>query len=337
MVQFLSTDARLNNFRMDINNFPSFLENLAKNYARKKLEKLLKEKIEKELPGLIAKELNDLSAPHAWTVGGRTMTLTVRPEALSFDDQGFSAALAVNVELPPDPNQPQAPGSLVTPSGLPTFGTAPGFYASVSDDLVNRTLFACWRAGVLNFELDQQKLASLGGALPFQLNAALLSTFLPQLGGIFPPNAPAILRIKPSLPPIFGPEPNGQGFEVAGGEIAMEMLIDDGVKPTSILTAVFHAKLQATVAYANNNTLTLTVGQNPLLFVDVVAEPFVDFNDWDVENFLALLASPLMQYGINSIGAIPLPSIPIQGIQPTNVSIYPDGPAGDYVTVSGDL
>jgi hypothetical protein len=272
-------------------------------------------------------------------MNGRTVTLALRPTALTVDDLGVTVAFDGNVTGAKDPSTPAAPGSVFHPEGtqgIPTYASAPGFYVSLNDNAINRALFASWQAGFFNLTIDEAFLQQFNARLPFQLNSNLITAFFPQLPGQIPPGnpIPLALRFTPQLPPVVRVGRAPDLLTLGLGELHLAVQLDFGSGYQDVLTLAFHVQMGVDVMITDDR-LTFTVLPSQRVQGDVIDPAPAPLREVDVERFLRFVVPPAIQLAASSIRPIPLP--PLQGLTLLDLRIYADGQQQEFVTVEGNV
>lgn len=333
-----SSTIALNNFQWGINGIPAVITNIAHSMVKSELEKRLADAVQKTLPQEVAQALQGIAAPVSRSFNGRVVTFRATPEQLAFDDQGLSVGFGANVTAVRNPATPLVPGSFFrgAPGGtLPYFGSGAGFYATAADNVINRALFTSWQAGYWNIQMDTQFFQQFGVNLPFQLDANLIAAFFPPLRAMVTPGTqiPVAVRFDPKIQPLIEMTAAPDLARLSIGEMGMTLLMDFGAGLQPIMEIALHIRAGATATF-QGNALKFTVTQNVDFKTDVISTA-IPLNGLDVERFLTFLVPMAIQVTTQTIAPIPIPALP--GATLTNMSLFRDGPGGDYLTVSGDV
>ncbi len=327
----------LSGFRFDIYGIPSIIENL----VRSGVERELQRRLDEELPPRVAREvgrtLDQLAVREERLVGDTPIAFRLTPADVTVDEGGITVALDGDVVAPKDPATPTVPGSVFRgPGAIPPYAAAPAFFASLSENAVNRALFTSWQAGFWNLQIDPTFLAQFNVSLPFQLNSSLLAAFFPQLAGMLPPGGPfpLAIRLEPRMQPVLTLTGDPSPLRLDVGEVHVAILSDFGQGPASLVAAV--AQLEMTVdAGIDAGDLALVPGPPLRIVVDVLSQPLVPVSDAELERFLSFVVPPAIQVAAGSIRPVPLPTL--QGLTLVNPRVYLDGQQREFLTLEGDV
>lgn len=326
----------LQNFRFDIGGIPTILEDLARDAVRRLVERQVQAQVERIVPAEVNKAIAGANGPITQTVLGKPVTLHVIPKAVVFDTNGCSVLCDGDVSMTPIAGLPTTPGSLATPGAAPAHATTPALHLSVNDDLLNRVGHAAWRGGLMTMAIDQAAAQQLGLPAWLPMDAFMLQVFFPQLVGHVNPLDPLELEISTGTPLLFNTLPAGQGLLEAGvGDLTVSIYVAPAGRPRELVLRV-GAQVKVGISPSmQGNTLKVDVVGAPTIKTDVFETPIVALNEVAVENFVDFVLPPVIQLLPRAFSGFPLPVYP--GVNPTNVQATPDGPAGDFVTIRGDL
>jgi hypothetical protein len=298
------------------------------------LETMIQQQLPAQIDPLIA---SALSQPMTQTILGTTATFQLVPSSIAVDPQGLSATVAANCAIAPLASATpfSAPGSLVTLGTVPPHaGPTPDFFASINQDLINRAGFEAWQSGVLQMTIDGSAASQIQLPVSIPLDMGFLQTFIPELNGKAAATDAIALQVAPQLPPVFSPMPAPSNLQVAMGELQLQVV--DTTTNQLVLTFVVQATVDANATINAQNTFDVTIGQQPVVIVSLASSPLVPtLNTTGVTNLVGFVLPPIIQ-GLGSIWqGFPLPVYP--GLNLNSVSIFQDGAAGDFLTVSGNV
>jgi len=298
------------------------------------LQTMIQQQLPAQINPLIA---GFLAAPITQTILGTTATFQVVPESVAIDPSGLSASVGANclIAALASATPVSAPGSIVTLGSVPAHGgPTPDFFASINQDLINRVGYAAWASGVMDMTIDGSAASPIQLPPSIALDMALLQTFIPQLSGTAAGTDAIALQVAPQLPPVFSPMPAPSNLQVAMGELQLNVI--DTTTNQLALTLVVQVTVSANATVNAQNTFDVTIGQQPVVVVSVASSPLAPTLDpTGVANLVSSVLPPIVQ-GLGSIWqGFPLPVYP--GLNLNSVSIFQDGAAGDFLTVSGNV
>lgn len=331
-----NTQVSLQNFRFDIGGIPGFLENLARDAVRGLIERQVRDQVARIVPAEINRAIAGANGPITQNVLGKPVTVHLIPRAVVFDGDGCSVLCDGDVTMAPVAGLPTTPGSLSTAGAAPTHGTTPAIHLSVNDDLLNRMGHAAWRGGLMSMNIDQARAQQLGMPAWLPMDAFMLQVFFPQLLGHVNPFDPLELELSSATPALFTTLPAAQGLlEAAVGDLTLSVYVAPAGRPRELVLRVATQVKLGLSPSMQGTTLKLDVVGRPTIKTDVFETPLVALNEIAVENFVDFVMPPVLQLLPRAFSGFPLPVYP--GVNPTNVQAVPDGPAGDFVTIRGDL
>ena len=263
--------------------------------------------------------------------------------AEGFGDSYGQIGLAVQVHPSSRGNEipENAKGPLIRGGATPTFANAPNDYEfgiALKDDLLNQVLWSLWYGGGLSFD-------DLVGYL------ASVSEGDSDLSDI------VSLKLKPALPPVMMPGPDGLEFELGMGDLYVEADInflpligsdddrDGQIRVGAYITLLSSAGLDID---PTANTLELLMDESPTIAVEVVA---IDDEGYQgpMSDLLAKAMKLILPRLLTStIGSIPLPSFDLgslaeEGVVPagtvwelTEGELERD-PSGTHLLLTGAL
>jgi hypothetical protein len=193
---------------------------------------------------------------------------------------------------------------------------------------VDRLLHGVWRSGLLHQQLAGDDFA--GFEIPFALSAAELATLLdPRINNYAPGSAPAIIALRPLLPPTIEFDPEAERpIVVRMGELMLDlMLVPDGQDPVLVTSiAVF---LDVSVDLGVEDFL-FTLDFDAEARADLAEEPLFDLDDASLESLfveLAVIVPQVFEEGLEFSGESDFtwleltdPQIEVHGIDDDRVS-----------------
>lgn len=336
--QLVGTNVDLQGFRFDINNVPGFLEALARNAVRRLIEREVRKQVEQVVPRELNRAIAGANGPIQQTVLGRPVALHLVPTAVDFDPDGASVRADGDFVVGGGAatGLPTSPGSFSTPGTPPVHPTQGGksIYAAADDDFLNRISHAAWRGGLLSYTVDQAAAARLGLPSWLQLDAFLLQVFFPSLTALNPSD-PLEIEVRAQTPAIFQTRPAPGLLEAGLGDLSLAFYVAPPGRPRQLVLEVgVQARAEVGVRVQGGLVRLDLVGR-PLVVADVFQTPLAPLDTTAVENLVGFVAPPLLQLYARTLSGFPLPTTP--GITLNGVDVHADGPAGDYVTIEGDL
>jgi hypothetical protein len=334
-VAITNSAVSLHGFSFTIAGIPGAIENSVRSAVRREVESRLAEAVRAGVAGATRQTLSGLSRPIAREMNGRTVTLAALPASLTFDDRGFTAAFDGGVIAATEPTTPTAPGSIFQPSSaLPSYPDTAGFYTSINENLINLALFGSWQAGFWNLTIDQAVLAQVGFSLPFPLDASLIAAFFPSLRPLIPAGqvVPLALRLEPRMPPVVRVS-DGPGLLRLGlGELDVIVMLDLGAGFVPLLAMTTH--FEAAIAPVFVGDVSFTVLWPERLAADLIEAPVIVARE-EVDRFMRFVFTSVIQLAMAAIRPMPVPALP--GFTLSNLRLYPDGQAREFVTLEGNV
>lgn len=332
-----SCQVTLTNFQLNASGALGTVANLLGGNVQSMVQTQLQTMFQQQLPAQINPLIaNALSNPVSQPVLGTTALFTLAPSSISIDPEGLSAVVGANCAVAPLANATPvaAPGSLVNLGIAPAHGgPTPDFFASVNQDLINRAGYEVWQSGLTQMTIDSSASSPIQMPASIPLDMGLLQTFLPQLNGTAASTDAIAIQIAPQLPPVFTPMPAPSNVQIAIGELQVQ------IRDTTTNQLVLSLTVQAIVdgnATVSQNTFDVAVSQQPIVIVSLASSPLAPSLDaTGLDNLVSSVLPPVVQ-GLGSFWqGFPLPVYP--GLNLSSVSIFQDGAAGDFLTVSGDV
>jgi hypothetical protein len=328
------------NFRMSVQNgaLDLAIQLFAKNAIANALKDWLHDAIVNDLPPYFDKTMATfLNQQKPFTFLGKSFSFDLRGERIAFDDDGFSLSVKYNASHGSGlavQRALAAPGSFSTPGAMPTVFPVRGLYVCGDDDAINRTFHALWAGGLFNIDIDQTFLTTNNITLPIALEAASLRRFMPEIGAVVPDSAPVKLRTEALLPPIVKITGSPDVAVLQAGEYHLEILVDRGQGFEKLLRAAAHMEIGGNLTLTTNG-LEVSSLSSPRFRFDLIEEPMIELDDRRLEVLLSVLLTPTIPHMLNSLKVINVPHL--NQLTTVNVDVYRDGPAGEHVTVAGEL
>ena len=338
-VSFSGTNIVLDNFTFSFPNSNAVwnaLASLAKGIVKNKIIDVTKQVLEQRVPSFLSSLFQNLHKPFTKTLFGKQVEFLLSPQNVSITPQAVFIDLDANVRVVGNYST-QAPGSFFTPSQPPTFSSLPTnteFAIALSDDFVNRILFAAWKGKVLDLDINEAFFQKLNLQSPIALNAGLLLQFYPELISHINPTDPITIQVRPHLPPFVQVGTPPELFKISLGEIELRFVVHQGALRRTALVARGHVQLSASGS-VQNGALELQFQNRPTIIGDVTEEPLKDIDENKVELLLNIVVPIILPHMLKSIQQIPLPSF--QGIQLDQVTLDQAGPSGDFISISATL
>lgn len=327
----------LQNFDWGINGLPGFLTGIFTGLVRGAVQDEVAKLVKSQVPPQVNKAIAGAEGtPLTQTILGSQATFNLAPSAISCDANGLTAVVDADCSLSPVAGYTPlpAPGSLVTGGAAPqNGGPGPDFFASVSEDLLNRAGYAVWKSGVARIRIDDSPSSPFHMPVGYPLDMGLLLTFLPELSGVAPSSDPLALTIEPLLPPVFKAAGAPDTLEADLGEIKLEFV--DTVTNRSVIALALHVRAAATLTLNSQNTFDVHMSERPQIDASLVSAAAADINTIGIDNVCQLFAPTIVQVAGNQWSGFPLPSYP--GLTPAATSIYQDGAQGTFVTAAANF
>jgi hypothetical protein len=334
-VAITNSGVSLVGFGFNFSGIPGELEDLARATVRDAVRSRVADAVRTVVPSAIHQALSGLSQPIVREMNGRTVTLAALPASLAFDDGGFTAAFDGDVTAAPDPTIPAAPGSIFRPrSALPAYPNTAGFYTSLNENLINGALFGGWQAGFWNLTIDQAFLTESGLSLPFPLDGRLLTFFFPALEPMIPAGqaVPLALKFVPRLPPVVRVSDNLPLLRLGLGELDAVVMLDFGAGFVPVLAMATHFEAAIDPVFVDGVGVPVVWGER--LAADLIEAPVLVARE-EVDRFVQFVFTSVVQLALAAIGPMPLPALP--GLTVSDLRLYPDGQAHEFVTLEGHV
>ncbi|MBI4577517.1 MAG: hypothetical protein HY722_14750 [Planctomycetes bacterium] len=335
VVRGTGTQVELQNFRLDVPSFPTFLIQAAQDSIRRKIEGELRDLVQTKAVAAVEAFLNRAATGRSASAFGQRLAFQARPSEILFDADGLTFRVDGTMAFPRAAGVPAAPGSLVTAGPAPTLATPFHFGMAVNDDLINRALYAAWQGGLLRVTVDQAWLARVMTVpVPFRIDASLVQRFLPALAPYLSPNDPLIIGVRTDLPPVVRMRGSPYLADLQAGEVVLDFYVDRAGTRILILSVALHAKFGLSAQLAGNR-IFVSLDSSPTILANVLAEPLVDVDDRQVESLIHVLLTPLLPLIGNSASGITLDLFQPLGIR--SGQFFQTGPSGDFLGIVGDL
>lgn len=257
-----------------------------------------------------------LSGQSQQTLLGRQLTAEWKLTALTFDQDGVTAALAANVTAQQRTRGDAAPGSFSVGGDLPSMVGAGGVHnvaIAIHQDALNRTLHAAWRAGALSQDLGQAQLDQLATGYQGTMTTTTLMSALPQLQGKLMPGLPLALTMEGELPVVASIADRAQAqLELAIGELHLKLVLQDPqAGPVTLVEAVIAGRIPARLVGQGGEVRVEPAGQ-PELLVDVVGEQIPGTEEL-LEQLAAQATGPALLASLTNVQGMVIPAV--QGFQ----------------------
>ena len=294
-----------------------------------------------DLPQIIDPALSTLAIEDVIDIFDDEIYYRIRPSDIPIVESGVSFEMATVVTAIPDEICiPYEEGSLYTPSEPPVYGPeVPGMpghgydlAVSISDDMFNQAFFTIFDTGVFCMRLDSKSVERYG--FPFDLTTTDLKLFFPELYDVAP-DARFSLMLNPKDAPFVE---IGMGGGILEGQLELffpHCLLDGYVEIFGRNVRVFscNASIRAEILahITNRNTLRLLFSSPPKVRAELLWEGFVDLNDATFEVFAPFMVEYLLPVLALLLPEFRLPSI--EGVMLLPITIIPDGPGEDYLSM----
>jgi hypothetical protein len=333
-----SCTVTLTNFQLNASGGLGTLASLLGSGLQTTIQTQLQTTVQQQLPAQINPLIaNALSQPFTQTILGTNASFLLAPSSIAVDPQGLSATVEANCAIAPlaTATPLSSPGSIVTQGAAPTHGgPTPDFFASINQDIINRLAYEVWQSGLTQMTIDGTANSLVQMPSSITLDMGLLQTYLPALQGVAPATDAIAIQVAPQLPAVFSPMPAPSNLQVAIGELQLQ--IWDTTANQLVLSFTVQATVDGNATVNAQNTFDVTIGQTPTVIVSVASSPLVPTLDpTGVQNLVGTVLPPIVQSLGNVWQGFPLPVYP--GLNLNSISIYQEGSAGDFLTVSGDV
>ena len=310
---------------------------LVESAVRDALTTEIRKAIADDLPPVLSQLITDyLAPPQGFDILGKPFRYNLEISKVDHDDLGIGLEIGFNANpLQWTSVASTAPGSLVTPGALPLLRTHRGLRIAVDDDGLNRLFFGFWASGILDIDVDQRFFQDNGISVPLDLTVASFSQFLPQLSSLASPTTPVVLRVEPKLPPIVTVRGTPSLLDIDVNELHITIMLDHGNgQLETVLRTVAHASLGAGVAFQDYG-LKVSSATTPVIGIDVIEEPVIEFDDRQIEIMLGIVLTPMLPEIVNGTKPLGIPHI--NQLTVFDVMVGADGSSGDHLLVEADL
>ena len=262
------------------------------------------------------------------------------------DDGGLTIGTdtSVTASVGSGPGQCDAPASapdllasLHVPNPFPSFlATTPGglpyeLGICISTSAFNQLLRAQIECGLLQLDLTEFDF----GAGPLPLTTGLLTLLIPELA-IFPPSAPVLLRLRPTLAPVVtgNSGPNGELAEIRIGHLILELHdVTPGVTQPLLVVAIdFRAGLELLVDSATDQLAPTLTSVAPADVTISIIDNLVQTDEATLQAALPLLLQVALPSLGSSLGGFPVPSFLDLELDPVEISR-----SGNFMSIFADL
>jgi len=264
---------------------------------------------------------------------GEALNGVVEAPIDSITEEPTGITLAANTAMystTPHPDAPDLPASYTVADTFPTFGpTAPsgapyGMAFGVSNTAMNQLIKTQIANGLLQEDITE--------FLGLPLVTGLL-IFIPEFLTLFPPQTPAVIRLRPTLAPIFtgNPGPNGEFAELKIAALGLEIVLTD----TELVILSLEIDMDAGLDLEFTPTgmaFTLATPAGPAIDVTVVDNPFaVDEAGlvFALQQLFPIFAAEFE----DAIEEFPIPAFLGMELDPVEVARMPGG----YIGLFADL
>lgn len=229
------------------------------------------------------------------------------------------------------PGAPDLPASYTVAETLPSFGaTTPvqglpyGMAFAISTSAMNQLLKTQIEGGLLQTEITEM--------MGIPLTAGLLSLFIPSLASA-DPEAPVVIRLRPTLAPVFTGEPGpaGELATLAIGALAVDLVFADTDEVFLRLEVDLEAGIDLAFTAAG---LEFTLATPPAAAIDMtVVRNLVNADEPSLVNTFRSLFPMFAPELENAIEAFPIPSFLGLSLEPVEVARLSGGFLGLFANL----
>jgi hypothetical protein len=297
----------------------------------------LEDAVAEDLPPVLEASLAgvSLAGPIGDALGVQLIALF---DAISEDNAGITFDIETGFQAPATMG-PDLPESLAIPASFPSYGsTIPGvgiFYdlaASLSPTALNQLLRAETQAGAYAREFREIDFDAIGLGLGVQpLTTLLLSQLIPGFPGM--PNRPAVLILRPTLPPIVtdGAGPAGELGDLRFAQVVVELRADDGTDEL-FMRGFADGRVGLDLELGAGDALELVLGQTSDLALVVTENPSGG-SEVAAANLFSLVGPFAIGMPGDVLLSLPLPEFLDSGLAPLATLRE----TGGYVSIYADL
>lgn len=279
-VQLQSATVDFPNFWYDTDAIPSSIEGY---FYVDTIAATLKEKIEEQIttlvPSLIDDVLAGLDPSFSTTLLDHALDLNYSFSDLAIDNDGLELALDLDVVVAGDSDH-DFEGYLSAPNAAPTISHAVEVSGAVSDDLLNKTLFEVWRAGLLDLSLSSADGSLPAIALiPLKATEGSIQTYASLPPVIVENNGGLQLQIGELLTTIDTPDSELGGHVVVAisGTVDLDVVLRDGVLAVELGKPDLILDVRESDWGASNETVTRLVEESLPLDTLLAFLPALEF------------------------------------------------------------
>lgn len=226
-----SVTSAFRGFNLDVNNVPGFIENIFEGDVRDKLAQILRDKVNEMVPSMATAFLAEFLAD-AWDVSllGQTVSLAVRPSAMSWTEQGGTIVLDTSATVA----GVEGASYLASPRPRPSEAdmASTGLRVGLADDVLNQLLAAIWASGALEDAMVPGDADALGAAFGGDVASASMTLMLPPVANFDTTTGTARITIGDLM--VTAVDPSGAtlaSFVVSADiDLAVETSSDGRVK-----------------------------------------------------------------------------------------------------------
>ena len=325
------SDAQVNDLDIQLGGLASLLNpiiGLFEGYVRGEFEAAIEAQLDEMLGGSLAGVLDGLALPEALPLPPPMegeIPLETCFSAVDFDDDGGHLDADGRFPVEQVLELPEHAGALTSPGAAPSLRGPHAVGLAVDDDLLNALLFDAWRAGLIEaVPLDVGALA--GGALPIPIEELTLTGLLP------PVVAPAKAR------------GDGVSLTMGIGDLIVRARTELGD-----LEAAVSARFPVTVGMVDSRVV-LRPTEDPEeveLELEILEAPPLGAMSallGALEELLRAQLVPLLlgrplefEIPVFALDGLGVPELAGRALTFTNTEVSLDGPAGEHLTVRGEL
>ncbi len=330
-------------FNFDINDFPDELESWFEDDIQSLMENIIGDILTANVPPLLQDLLDQLPQDFTFELLGNDFAVDYTIDNILWDDTGGSFYMDMGISTPGgNPSVPDFGGSIQTPGTAPAHSEigmyVPGtespysFGILLADDFLNQALYVLYKTGMISQDFDAV----------FDTDNGIIGLVFPDLATAYP-GAQVNISLRPMLPPVLVvatqqrgaiTDSNGIPVEFQIGDMIVSMFVDDGQEHLFLEMAVNLIMPAAMGIKFPDNTIQLDI-HDPVLYISVIREPLMDFDDALFEDIGPLLVDLLLPLIGGLLEGIPLPTFDDYGFYVLEEMIM--GPSSDYVGIFAEI
>jgi hypothetical protein len=331
MVDVPHVAVTMQNFELQVDYVPSFLEPYIADAVQEYVEESLQETAQ-DMVGVFMEEFLQAFAVDMEFGEENPVTLQIDLGDLQVSDDGITFWLDGRTTAEVGFEMPDWAGSLITDGAAPSvpFSNSP-LNLAVDDDFVNQLFFTLWYAGALSgWSFGAAELADMGA------------------GDIPPPLGPvAELSVDMDLPMVLtATDTEGFNFDLSLGEVRSRILRDDGVQQDYSI----NLRGGANVIIAADGSLQMVMDDRPaelVLGVGVVEYPEA-LDPGDLAALVRLIIPPMLAQSNDAFPGFPLPETELSELADidyfygktlavTDLQVSVEGDPGLWMLMEGGL